>query len=102
MDLTWKYRNRSQMHMNAEIGTEAAQFPEKEYINGIFVAVHNIKMEEERGCACMPRRIFTIKDVEKNKYDIYSIELSVTDQDLLGSAELARRGVILRLHLQDS
>jgi hypothetical protein len=26
--------------MNAEIGTEAAQFAEKEYINGIFVAVH--------------------------------------------------------------
>jgi hypothetical protein len=25
--------------MNGEIGTEAAQFPEKEYINGIFVAV---------------------------------------------------------------
>jgi hypothetical protein len=24
-----------------EIGTEAAQLPEKEYINGIFVAVHN-------------------------------------------------------------
>ncbi len=24
--------------MNVEIGTEAAQFPEKEYINGIFVA----------------------------------------------------------------
>jgi hypothetical protein len=23
-----------------EIGTEAAQFPEKEYINGIFVAVY--------------------------------------------------------------
>jgi hypothetical protein len=28
--------------MNVEIGTEAAQFPEKEYINGIFVAVHNM------------------------------------------------------------
>ncbi len=25
--------------MNGEIGTEAAQFPEKERINGIFVAV---------------------------------------------------------------
>jgi hypothetical protein len=26
-------------HMNVDIGTEAVQFPEKEYINGIFVAV---------------------------------------------------------------
>jgi hypothetical protein len=26
-------------HMNVETGTEAAQFPEKEYINGIFLAV---------------------------------------------------------------
>ncbi len=26
-------------HMNVEIGTEAEQFPEKEYINGIFLAV---------------------------------------------------------------
>ncbi len=26
--------------MNVEIGTEAAQFPEKEYINGIFIAVY--------------------------------------------------------------
>ncbi len=26
--------------MNVEIWTEAAQFPEKEYINGIFLAVH--------------------------------------------------------------
>ncbi len=28
--------------MNVEIGAEAALFPEKEYINGIAVAVHNI------------------------------------------------------------
>ncbi len=26
--------------MDVEIGTEAAQFPEKEYINGIFLAVN--------------------------------------------------------------
>jgi hypothetical protein len=25
-----------------EVGTEASQFPEKEYINGIFVAVYRI------------------------------------------------------------
>ncbi len=28
--------------MNVEIGAEAALFPEKEYISGIFVAVHSI------------------------------------------------------------
>jgi hypothetical protein len=27
-----------------EIGTEAAQFPEKKYINGIFVAVHFLRI----------------------------------------------------------
>jgi hypothetical protein len=27
--------------MNVEIGAEGAQFPEKEYINGIAVAVHH-------------------------------------------------------------
>jgi hypothetical protein len=27
--------------MNVEIGTEAVQFPEKEYINGIFLAVRD-------------------------------------------------------------
>ncbi len=26
--------------MNVEIGTKAGQFPEKEYINGIFVAMY--------------------------------------------------------------
>jgi hypothetical protein len=28
--------------MNVEIGTEATQFPEKEYINGIFLAVYSM------------------------------------------------------------
>jgi hypothetical protein len=37
--------------MNVEIGAEAAQFPEKEYINGIAVAVHPLKeLCKERGC----------------------------------------------------
>ncbi len=31
---------------NVEIGTEAPQFPEKEYINGIFFAVRNGKMDQ--------------------------------------------------------
>ncbi len=40
--------------MNVEIGTEAAQFPEKEYINGIFVAVHLLAGDHERATvACL-------------------------------------------------
>jgi hypothetical protein len=31
--------------MNVEIGTEAAQFPEKEYINWIFLAVHAMQVK---------------------------------------------------------
>jgi hypothetical protein len=33
--------------MNVEIGIKAAQFPDKEYINGIFVAVLNLLMSRE-------------------------------------------------------
>ncbi len=41
--------------MNVDIGTEAAQFPEKEYINGIFVAVYQAPEfmgEERKGAYC--------------------------------------------------
>jgi hypothetical protein len=31
--------------MNVEIVTEAAQFPEKEYINGIFIAVYEQRFD---------------------------------------------------------
>jgi hypothetical protein len=33
--------------MNVEIETEAAQFPEKEYINGIFLAVYCCSIQKE-------------------------------------------------------
>jgi hypothetical protein len=34
--------------MNVEIGAEAALFPEKEYISGIFVAVHTAILENRK------------------------------------------------------
>jgi hypothetical protein len=35
--------------MNVEMGTEAVQFPEKEYINGIFVVVCDISLKFRAG-----------------------------------------------------
>ncbi len=46
--------------MNVEIGTEAAQFPEKEYIIGIFFAVYStkknvmVKIDEKWGSFLSP------------------------------------------------
>ncbi len=33
-------------HMNVEIGTEAAKFPETEYVNVIFVVVRSMRAEK--------------------------------------------------------
>jgi hypothetical protein len=38
--------------MNVEIGAEAAQFPEKEYINVIAFAGSNIKENKKRLASC--------------------------------------------------
>ncbi len=40
VDRSWDYINRSQTHECGNWEIEAAQFPEKEFINGVFVAVH--------------------------------------------------------------
>jgi hypothetical protein len=41
-------------HINVEIGTKAGQFPEKDYINGIFVAVHQKqKLPEDLNVLCV-------------------------------------------------
>jgi hypothetical protein len=43
-------------HINVEIGTEAAQFPEKECINGIFVAVQDVLSKcGDRRCSTRDR-----------------------------------------------
>ncbi len=41
VDWSWEYINRSKTHECGNWGWEAVLFPEKEYINGIAVAVHN-------------------------------------------------------------
>jgi hypothetical protein len=38
--------------MNVEIGTESGQFPEKEYINGIFLAVRYIIQHSVKENTC--------------------------------------------------
>jgi hypothetical protein len=50
--------------MNVEIGAEAALFPEKEHINGIFVAVNDRILEQLKGTQYATRQKFF--KVQKN------------------------------------
>ncbi len=58
--------------MNVEIGTVAVQFPEKEYINGIFVAMHFVIYQQlEQLHCCKSSERFGLKcefSLVSNKY----------------------------------
>ncbi len=41
---------------DCEIGTEGAQLPDKEYINGIFVAMYNLSLEKLLSVSTNKRR----------------------------------------------
>jgi hypothetical protein len=45
-------------HMNLKIGTEVAHFPEKEYINGIFVAVCLLNQHSTAGMCAITGNAF--------------------------------------------
>jgi hypothetical protein len=49
--------------MNVEIGTEAAQFPEKEYINEIFLAVCSI--QDVRNGSARRRRVMLCTQIRR-------------------------------------
>jgi hypothetical protein len=64
--------------MNVEIGTEAAQFPEKEYINVIFLAVRHLDkkkpLQEEQ--ATPHNRVLLIISSDKKRHDVIRIQQS--------------------------
>ncbi len=72
--------------MSVEIGTEAAQFPEKEYINGIFVAVYTVKRPILK--SSLMRQIVPleyINTLKKKKYPKSLDNLYMTYQEAWGT-----------------
>ncbi len=62
--------------MNVNIGTEAAQFPEKEYINGIFVAVLNFVVAH----LLIFRAFYTLPVLETNHWGCCNFHLLYREQ----------------------
>ncbi len=65
--------------MNVEIGAEAAQFPEKEYINGIAVAVYlplwyTYPLQSEVLPASLARRLQDLEDVRVSRPPLHRVE----------------------------
>ncbi len=58
--------------MNVEIGTVAAKFPEKEYINGIFLAVCLMLSQPKSAMAAPQRELETSIQPLKRPTDYYS------------------------------
>ncbi len=67
--------------MNVETGAEAALFPEKEYINGIFFAVHTSTDEKRKSL------ILTIKTFKKLEVKIYLHTSKTTPHSLHNSVQ---------------
>ncbi len=59
--------------MNVEIGTEAAQFPEKEYMNGIFLAVCKSERIREKNSQLMSYLQCPVYEVLQGHYYYYGV-----------------------------
>jgi hypothetical protein len=66
--------------MNVEIGTEAVQFTEKEYINGIFVAVYVVPTIVAGACSAAHIHSFRTRTaLHLHHTDLYSFRMFRTE-----------------------
>jgi hypothetical protein len=72
--------------MNVEIGTEAAQFPEKKYINGIFFAVRGNQEEAPHPSAAAVRPVIRTH-ANKLESTLYDNRLNVAQEHSLATPQ---------------